>query len=113
MKACSVFFALTFSVFHQANAANISCTETDKKGIEKSINVYLDDGKNSAIFYKDVILLPKGCVNGYAKVLVHPKKPVTDDAIVYLQQVNGNWHVLNLGTFFEPDFLAKIPQELH
>ena len=112
MKARLIFFALIISAFNQANAAEASCTETDKKGIEISIKNYLNNSKNSALTYKDVILLSENCIKGYAKVIVHPKKPVTDDATVYLQQDKGDWQVLSLGTFFEPDFLAKLPKEL-
>jgi ABC-type enterochelin transport system substrate-binding protein len=112
MRARLIFFVLIISAFNQINAAEISCTETDKKGIENSIKNYLNSTKNSALKYKDVTLLSKSCVKGYAKVIVHPKKPITDDATVYLQQDKSNWRVLSLGTFFEPDFLAKIPKEL-
>ncbi len=112
MRARLIFFALILFAFNQANATETSCTETDKKGIENSIKNYLNNVKNSTLRYKDVTLLSKNCVKGYAKVIVHPKKPVTDDATVYLQQHKGNWKVLSLGTFFESDFLAKFPKEL-
>ncbi|CDZ75785.1 hypothetical protein BN59_00043 [Legionella massiliensis] len=112
MRTRLIYFALILSVFNQANAAETSCSETDKKGIESSIKDYLNSDKNSVLTYNDVTLLSQDCAKGYARVILHPKKSQTDDATVYLQQEKGNWQVLSLGTSFEPDFLAQFPKDL-
>lgn len=112
MKAKIILFILMFCAVTQINAAATHCSNTEQKELENSLKKYLNDPKNNALPYNEVTLSSKKCVNGYAKVILHPKKPVTDDATVYLQKQNSSWKVLNLGTAFDPEFLAKLPEAL-
>lgn len=104
-----VCFLLTY--LSQAYGLNKnSCTAADKNAIEVAIKNYMN--KTQVMDYSAVTIASKQCSNGYAKATSHPIKPTTDDATIYLKKVNGSWQVLDYGTDFAPDFLAKIPKEL-
>lgn len=96
-----------------AYAKSARCSDAQKKGIERSVEHYLNDAGSSALSYNQVIVLSTDCAQDYAKVVIHPKNNQTDDAIIYLKNDKDDWQVLTLGTFFEPEFLAKIPKVLH
>lgn len=103
---CVIFAQLS----HSATTIKHPCNPTNSKAIEKSINNFLDSQNGLAA--KDIDILSKECVRNYAAAKVHPKKPVTDDAIVYLQKKNNKWEVLSLGTDFDNKLLEKLPKEL-
>lgn len=105
-----MWLAFTFTNISYA-LDNAACTKADKKGINSSIKEFLDKAKS--IKYQDIAVISEKCSTDYARVNLHPKNSSTDDAIVYLQKVKGQWQVMELGTYFEPEFLAKIPKELH
>lgn len=91
-------------------ARKYPCARADAQQIRVAIFAYLN--KDSAIAAKDVTLLSERCVSAYASAIVHPVKPITDDALVYLHKVNGHWQVMTLGTSFDEEFLAQLPKEL-
>ena len=86
------------------------CNSTDAKEIRIAALEYL--GKNSAVSPNEVTLLSEQCVSSYASVIVHPIKPITDDAMMYLHKADSHWEVMTLGTAFDKEFLEKIPKEL-
>jgi len=111
MKRCWLSFLVALVFLTQAHAlTNNSCSATDKKEIAKAIKNFL--AANHTIDYKKVVILSQKCSQEYARATVHPKKPITDDATVYLNQVKGQWRVISMGTYFEPDFLTIIPKDL-
>lgn len=113
MKYCYRLFVITalFFCINQAYALNKnSCRSVDNKKIESVIKEYL--GTNNNISYNDIVVLTKQCAQGFARATIHPKQPTTEDATIYLNKVNGRWHVMNYGTDFSPEFLAKIPAAL-
>lgn len=96
----SICQAKTLTKFH--------CNQKDSAAIETTIKRYLDT--NSAVSSHDVTILSKRCVGSYASAIVHPKKPITDQAIVYLHKMNNRWKVMSLGTAFDDKFLAQFPK---
>lgn len=86
------------------------CPSKDADEIIDTVKHYLD--KNTPIHSTDVSVIKLHCVDTYAYAIVHPTKPVTDEAIAYLQKGKDGWSVLNLGTDFEPEFLNKLPEDL-
>lgn len=112
MRTKFLLGVLILGSVHLVHAAPATCSDADKKGIERSIKHYLNHGSDSTLNYNEVTLLSKNCAQRYAKVIIHPKNETTDDAIIYLQQGKDSWQVLSLGTFFEPEFLAKLPKTL-
>lgn len=113
MKYCYrlvVIFTL-FSCVTQAYALNKNtCRPMDNKKIESAVKDYL--GTNNNISYNDIVVLSKQCAQGFARATIHPKQPTTEDATIYLNKINGRWQVMNYGTDFSPEFLAKIPAAL-
>lgn len=111
MKFNRYIFALLMSVtVSSAYALNTLCSRGDQVAINGAIKRFM--AKNSAIAYSDVSIAAKKCAQDYARATLHPLKPVTDNATVYLQKQNGQWQVLQLGTSFDSAFLGKIPAEL-
>jgi hypothetical protein len=86
------------------------CSPNDAKMIEKSTYAYTD--KNTAIHSSESSITSMQCVRNYASLKVHPTKPTTDDAIVYLHKTKKQWEVMSLGTSFDEKLLAKLPKEL-
>lgn len=113
MRNKLIVAALILASAHVAYADSALCTDAQKKGIERSVEHYLNDAGSSALNYNQVSLLSTECAQDYAKVIIHPKNEQTDDATIYLQHGKDGWQVLTLGTFFEPEFLARIPKALH
>lgn len=113
MRNKLILAVLILASAHLAYAETELCTDAQQKGIERSVEHYLNDAVSSALNYNQVTLLSTDCAQGYAKVIIHPKNEQTDDATLYLQNGKDGWQVLTLGTFFEPEFLAKIPTVLH
>ncbi len=97
--------ALSFASAH----VNNRCSEPDSIAVHAAIVNYLD--KNSGIPSQDVAILKMQCFNHYASAIIHPKKPVTDDATVYLHK-NKKWEVLSIGTDFDKDLLKRIPKRI-
>lgn len=98
-----------FGFLGQANAA-AECSSDDSKAIQASIIDYVK--KQSAMSPSDINIMSEKCADSYASATVHPTKPVTDDATIYLQNVGGQWKVLSMGTSFDEEFLATIPKEI-
>lgn len=102
---------LMWTMLGQAETARkYPCARAEAQQIRVAIFAYLN--KDSAVAAKDVTLLSERCVSAYASAIVHPVKPITDDALVYLHKVNGHWQVMTLGTSFDEEFLAQLPKEL-
>ncbi len=112
MRYLYLFFTIIiFTFLNQAYAFDkTTCTQADKNEIEHSMKGYMS--KTGVQDYNKVVILSKRCFNGYAQAIVHPKTPIVEDATVYLKKINGHWQVLNWGTDFDSNFLAKIPKEL-
>ena len=104
-----IFFALLF-VFGTSQAESNSCTAQDTKKILSAVQCYLST--KTAIHPNDAIISQGKCAGNYARVNVHPKKPVTDDALVYLEKRHDSWQILQFGTSFDPEFLNTLPKEL-
>jgi hypothetical protein len=90
--------------------ASTTCSTEDSKAIKASILEYV--GKQTAVSPDNITILSEKCVSPYASATVHLIKPVTDDATIYLHNVDNHWKVLSMGTDFDEEFLATIPQEL-
>lgn len=86
------------------------CSQKDAQAIRMAIKHYVD--KNTALAPYRVLIASERCVSSYASAKVTPKKPVTDPATVYLHKIKNQWQVLSLGTYFDDEFLAKLPSEL-
>jgi D-alanyl-D-alanine dipeptidase len=108
----TIFLSLLFlgSVGQAQTSNKYSCDKKDTKAIETAIKKYLNS--HSAISAKDVTILSKKCVSPYASAIVHPIKPITDDAVIYLQNIRNHWGVIAMGTSFDEKFLANIPKAL-
>lgn len=106
LAMCVIFTQASFS----ATTIKHPCNSMDSKTIVKAINNFLDS--QNGLASKDVDILSKECVRNYAAAKVHPKKPVTDDAIVYLHKVKNKWEVMSMGTDFDKTLLSKLPKEL-
>jgi len=103
---CSLFFpVLSFA----ATQPNTVCSKQDATAIHTAILDYII--KNSAMPSADVMVLKMQCFNHFASAIVHPKQPVTDDAVVYLHQ-KEKWDVISMGTDFDKHFLKKIPKQI-
>jgi hypothetical protein len=100
------FPILTFAT---TTIINIKCNKLDSIAIHAAIISYLD--KNSSVPSQEVIISKMQCLDQYASAIVHPKRPLTDDAIVYLHK-KKKWKVLSIGTDFNADFLKQIPKKI-
>lgn len=89
---------------------NHPCSKQDTYLIKKTMSAYLY--KTTKIPLSKSVILAEQCVGEYASLKLHPKKPTTDDAMVYLHKIKGKWEVMALGTFFDEKFLAQLPKEL-
>lgn len=109
MKKYFVLILLLF--FSGVNFATPSnqCSQQNKMAIETAVKNYLD--KNSGLHFQDVIILKMQCLGRYASLILHPKKPVTDDATVYLHK-QKQWQVLSMGTDFDEAILKQIPKPI-
>lgn len=87
-----------------------SCSKTESNLIATEIKHYVDS--KTAIASRDVTILNKKCVGSYASATVHPIKPVTDDATIYLHKVKNQWQVMSMGTAFDEEFLKQLPKAL-
>lgn len=92
-------------------ASPTECNATDSKDIRTVIEDYVN--KNTHLTANQINILSLRCMDNYASAMMHPRKPVTDDATVYLQKKGPQWEVLSLGTAFDEEFLSSIPKELH
>ncbi len=68
--------------------------------------------KNTSLAAGEIKISAEKCTTSYASAMIHPLKPVTDDATVYLQKEGLHWEVLSLGTAFDAEFLSSIPKEI-
>ncbi len=106
-----IFLMITLFFFTQAQALTKTlCRPADNQKIEQAVKTYLE--QNNTISYQEVVILSKRCDHQFARATLHPKKPVTDDATLYLQKVKGRWQVIRYGTDFDPAFLARMPKNL-
>lgn len=106
-----IFPLFLFGWISQAQAYNqYPCKKTDFKKIKSVITKYVI--KNSALSANEINLSTQQCVSSYASAIVHPIKPITDDAIIYLHKVKNQWVVMAMGTSFDNEFLTKIPKAL-
>jgi len=96
--------------FGTIQAQSVTCEKEDKQQLDVAIFNYLKT--HTAVPANSVTLLSKQCVMPYAVAIVHPVKPITDDAVIYLQKVDDQWQVMDMGTSFDDDFLAKLPAQL-
>ena len=108
-KYLAFMFLLFFPIFSFASHVNTTCNKQDTFAIHAAITSYIE--KNSDMHAQDVTILKLQCLNRYASAIVHPKKPVTDDATVYLQKTK-KWKVLALGTDFDRHQLKEIPKQI-
>lgn len=100
-----------FASCSQAEVTNHSiCDKQESLAIKKVILGFIN--KQSAVAPGDVSILSLKCVSSYASAIIHPKKPITDDAMVYLKKTGHHWTVINLGTGFDEEFLVSLPKEL-
>lgn len=104
-------FFISFSLSYAQNKIKYPCSKEASKAITTTIQYYLDHG-HSAIPSSHAEILHQQCLNHFASAVVHAKKHETDDAIVYLQQVNKEWKVLILGTDFDSLNKLNIPKKL-
>lgn len=105
-----IIFSL-FVLFTQAYASTKnSCRPPDNKKIESAVKYFLDT--NQTISYNEIVIISKQCSKDYARAIIHPKQPTTDDGTLYLKKTNGHWHVIKYGTDFDATFLATIPKAL-
>ena len=107
-----LLFFISISMSYAHSKIKYPCSENDKKEMTTVIQYTLDHG-NSAIPSSGANIMHEQCLNNFASAMIHAKKNETDNAIVYLQKVNGKWKVLTLGTDFG-DSLDKlnIPKKL-
>lgn len=101
-----IFSCCTLSYAQQAHQP---CHEQEIREIKTVVQRYLHQHSS---FSSPVSILSPQCVSTYASAILHPEKPVTDDAIVYLHEVHDQWEVLAIGTHFDMKFLSQIPKEL-
>jgi hypothetical protein len=108
-----VFLAIVtlMSLLNPALAVTHSpCGSIDNRKIEAAVKNFLDT--HDTIHYAEIVVISKQCVNDYARAVIHPKKPTTDDATIYLKKTKSQWAVINYGTDFNADFMATIPNAL-
>ena len=91
-------------------AQSVTCAKDDVQAQDIAIFKYIKN--HTAVPADSVTLLTRQCVLPYAVAVVHPVKPIADDALIYLQKVDNQWQVIDMGTSFDDDFLAKLPVEL-
>ena len=94
----------------QAYAAETYCSEEDSESINIVILQYV--AKDTAILPENVSVDSEKCADSFGTARVHSTKPVTDDALVFLKKTGDNWEVISIGTSFDKEFLATIPQAL-
>jgi hypothetical protein len=107
-----LFFLLVLgsSVCQAQVMTKYPCSKQDIQLIKNTMADYLY--KTTKIPLSNSVILDEQCVGDYASLKLHPKKPTTDDAMVYLHKVKGIWEVMALGTFFDEKFLKQLPKEL-
>lgn len=86
-----------------------ACNPRDSSAVQAAIIKYLDN--NAGLHSAEITILKTRCSGNYASAIIHPKKPVTDDATVYLHK-KKQWEVLSLGTDFDQDLLKQIPKDI-
>lgn len=101
--------ALLVSSINCLAALPYPCDKAVAKKVEKAIKSYVDRKTGLRSNEGDIIGLQ--CIKNHATATVHPKKPVTDDARVYLIFQNHQWIVQSLGTDFDQTFLKTLPRE--
>lgn len=99
---------ISCSLCYANSASNNSCNKKDAKKIDAAVMNYI--ATKTEIPPNEVTVIDKRCSASYASAILHPKKPVTDDATVYLHKLNHDWQVMLLGTSFDEKFLAQLPK---
>jgi hypothetical protein len=111
LKTLLLILAYSFTTLSYAlPAPKYLCSTKEAAAIETAVKNYLD--KNTGLHSVDFTVLTKQCVGAYAKTKIHPLKPITDDATIYLRKNKDQWQVLSLGTDFDATFLKQIPKPL-
>jgi hypothetical protein len=85
---------------------------SDQQQISMAVFAYVN--KHAAISAADITVKNIIHVGNYARANIIPIKPVTDHAVVFLQQSSQGWSVLSIGTAFDEAFYQKyhIPKIL-
>ena len=106
-----LFLLSTGYVCNAQTTNKLRCSDKDANAIELSVKNYAS--QNRAIPINSIQVLSKKCTDSYAAVIVHSVKPITNNSKVFLQKMNNNqWRVLQMGSGFDPKFLAQMPKEL-
>ncbi|CEG58711.1 hypothetical protein [Legionella fallonii] len=88
-----------------------ACSSLDDQAITQSVYNYVKN--KTAVSSDNIITDSIRCVGSFSSAQVTPKDHSTDAATVYLHKdEDGQWVVMSLGTYFDQDFLSKIPKEL-
>lgn len=109
LRSGTIILFLIPSLFSQSYASTI-CNPEDSQVIKSTILKYVE--KETAVSPGDIKILYEKCASSYASATVHPVKPITDDATIYLRKTGDSWEVLTMGTSFDDEFLATLPEEL-
>ncbi len=80
------FVVATISPLYAASSTE--CSATDSKDVRTAIEDYVS--KNTSVPANEIDINSQKCMNNYASAIVHPHKPVTDDATVYLEKKDRN-----------------------
>lgn len=96
-----LFPTLTFS--------HTTCSKSDSTAIRAAILNYIK--KNAAMVPEDITIEKMKCSGAYASAILHPTKPMIDNAGIYLRK-NKQWEVLQYGSSFDPAFLKQIPKNI-
>jgi hypothetical protein len=84
-----------------------------EEAIAQAVNGWLED--NAPAMASNVAVEVVATAENFARVLVTPDDPgAADPAAAYLEEQDGEWSVLSLGTAFDPAFYEEygIPEEL-
>lgn len=111
MRISLVLLGIIMGLANPGYASNSNaCKKTDARMLRPIIVEYVT--KHSLLTPKDFKILSQKCIVPYASAVIHPLKPVVDDAAIYLHKVGNQWTVLSMGTWFDENFLATIPKAL-
>lgn len=100
-----LFPALSFA----SSTIQTTCSQSDTTAIRAAILNYIE--KNAAMTPQDITIQKMKCSGGYASAILHPTKPMINDAGIYLHK-NAHWDVLKYGSDFDPKFLKQIPKKI-
>jgi hypothetical protein len=106
-----LLMALAFaSAAHAEIPASFACSSKDIKAIDTVSKTYFI--AHSAFTINDLTVASQRCIDNHASANIRLKNYAAIQTNVYLKKANNKWEVIVLGSRFDDQAKAEIPQVL-